>query len=243
MDHVIHPIHYQQGSMFQMASICDNTVWAFLLISTIAMIVISLFLLTTKTTFSNVVWFYFTSFFHPVEFIKLKKQKWLVVMWGLILLVLTNFFSGELFTVLTTEPKAILIDSWSDLAIQENVPIIAGADVIFSYNLLSDDIEDRKYVARKYIIEDSIYYKNFVERLNLFSMIDFLFPKNRTQIFDKVLTNVALLWEESKSYFYISQNKTLREKLHISRSGGDVQPMFQSTIPEAEYHFMLVKNM
>lgn len=138
-DHIIYPIQHEPTTMFNLFFIFDFYVWITFMIATIAT-ALSVFFLYNKTTFLENFWFVSTSSWHPVSNNYQGNKKWFLGLWCLLIMVLTYCYSGQLYTVITMEPKALIIDSWDDLAVREDVPIIAGSDL----DVREDPVKQKK---------------------------------------------------------------------------------------------------
>lgn len=121
-------------------------------------------------------------------------------------------------------PPDVVIDSWEDLA-QTNLKIVAHAAEV--------KIFDYEFERKEYFSKLSPFYEDFTQRLTLEPAWKYINIEDRLELYEKLCEksdfvlmrgDLPLLynWNYLKNGFY-------RNKLHVSKHGANVMPVFLST--------------
>lgn len=140
------------------------------------------------------------------------------------------------------EPSAIVIDSWENLAKRKDVSIMAGDNVLTEAEMNNSTIV-KKFVDN-YFPRDSVYYEALTKKLSLFPINRILSDDYRDQLYENASKGIAALMSQKQytDYFvHHLKNGKYRNKLHVSTYGGNIQPMFISSIGPPTNHTILIK--
>lgn len=105
------------------------------------------------------------------EHLKSKRKLigWLLSFWVLLIWILKQFFSGDMFSHLTATPHPKVIDSWSDL----NASLRYNPDLeILALDLTIFENAGADSAVKSYFNPVSQYYDDFTNRLTLIKMYD-----------------------------------------------------------------------
>lgn len=253
LDHIVYKIDYNSTrSLFAFLEIVHLSCIFILTILILFYILLS-YLLATKKSFRHlrkIVWFYALTILHDVPFYQKQKDRFLALLWTLMIsVVFINYYCGELVTSLTTKAPPKVIDSWHDLANQDsNIPI-----VVIPTSLEFRDYENEPNKAQKHLIEtyfnrDSIYYKTLTNRIKMITVQHLAYHQDRDYLYGNASEGkIVLLTSTGKNSFEYEvihfEDRKYKDKLHVSKFGGDIQPVFLTLMNYASVYDELFKNV
>ena len=251
LDHVVYKIiDSNQKSLFAFLTVISFECWIVLFMSLLSYILLS-YCLAFKSNLRKHIWFYSASFIHDVPYFQKHKDRILALIWSLMIsVVFVNYYSGELVTSLTTTAPPIVIDSWDDLAKQDpNIPII-----VVSISLDFEDYEDQpttqlqKDLLKSYINPKNRYYDTLSKRLKMVSIGTLASVETRGRLYNNISKgDFIVLTSTGRSLvdydiFHLNGGE-YRDKLHVSKNGGDVQPLFFTFMNTASAYDVLVNSV
>lgn len=179
----------------------------------------------------------------PVQMFQKGRDKLLATIWCLMVVVLMNYYDSQLFSNLTMGQKPIIIDSLEDLGKRPDIEILAPASF---FNFEANQKEMEIELAKKYFLPEASYYEALRPRLTFYRQDKILNLTFREEIFKNV-SRGGLAWLADKCNFqfqiYHFFNGTYRDKLHVSKFGGDWQPIFLSMLSIADFHRELIETV
>lgn len=226
MDHILYKIDYFVKPLFSFSYIVDKPTWLSIFVS---MIIVSILnhLLVPKTSFLNNFWFHCMSCLRPIKFYQKGKDRILTSLWCLFMVtVYMNYYAGEYYSTVTSSPTPKIIDSWDDLVqIAEKVEKIVAPTVHTTFNILSK--EEQQKITSEHINIDYPHRDILIKNLEL-KQAD-TYDGEKCELFAKAEEGSWAVLSSKTNIDYNTQQccgGRFRDTLHVSKFGGEAQPMF-----------------
>lgn len=225
LDHFVSPVWQKPKEWYSLLLTFGNSVWLAIVFALLSISFASFCgsrFLKLKTSFQSHLWIYFQSLLtSPLNSFKRfgRLTCLMMIVWLFAVFILQQHLSDEMFAEMVRKTPSLKMDSWDDLM---------GTKL--AIRALNPDVLERRELSNSfrenYFPPGSIYHDDFTPRLKLFplsisrgkSLLSLLLEfKNKVLMLPKLLLEYGLNNYRSKAY---------RRQLHVSESGGGVQPYF-----------------
>lgn len=164
--------------------------------------------------------FFFASFFNsPSINRKQFAMPFIIVFWLFTVFVLTQFYTGEMFSELTRSNQLIVVNSWIDLARINDVQIVAQSPEL-TYKVGDEN---------DYFNPELSISKKLVNRLKLIGFTEF-YDHDYIENLTRSLVNNEIAFMAPQGFLYYTLHHVDEgihtETLHVSKEGGDAQPYY-----------------
>lgn len=240
-DHIVFKKEFASWGLFHFLNTFDAKTWSLIFF---AVILVALFnhLLEPKNSFQKHLFWNILTALQPLTMFQRGNDRILACLWSATTLVLTNLFCGRVYESMTLAPSRVVLDSWADLAARVDVPVVASDNMI----LQNENKEAVEKAKRKFLNPDSIFYETLTRKLDIFPAARILKDNYRDELFWNASRGVrALMAQKETSEYFVEKfrNGKYKDKLYVSRFGGDVQPYFLSMMTPVTSHHFLAKRV
>lgn len=144
-----------------------------------------------------------------------KNRSSLLLLWVMALFILEEIFVGDMISEMADPNRDIVIDSWDDLLVRDDIKSIAAFNTKTGYYTLD--------YAKSIYFPKGLYRSAFTPKLDVKSGDELFDIRRWGSIINNVTKgNQALMYHKAWLDYFSNNNPNL----HVSRSGGRTEPYF-----------------